>query len=402
MKLNSKWIIVVPAGQWQCRGIECCQELGFKVLALDEDANAPGGLVADEFLKVDFSSTASLITQLRQTNFDFITTMTFCSDFGVIKAAEINEALNLYSRIDTSMALKLTNKKAQRGSFKEARISNLEFNTFKDKHNCLEALKSKVFPFVIKPVDAAGSRGVSIVRSTSDIEEAVSKAFESSKGKEVIVEGFISGIEFVVESFTHAGMSSHLGVFQKVKVSSDNQTVATQLHTPTVHEKFVEKAKQLAEEAIKSLCYTHGPSHIEVIVSEDGTGDIVEVAGRGGGFDVYYTLSYLCSGVDACYEQILQATDQKYNFNKKVEFLPCSLDFAPTEAGRVKNIVLPEELAQTPNVKVTLLKRVGDICKGPFDDGERLFSVITWGDSIDKLLELSKRIKEQIKFEVAK
>ena len=60
-------------------------------------------------------------------------------------------------------------------------------------------IKNFTFPFVVKPTDSSGSKGVTRLDDWNGLEEAISRADEYSRNKVLLVEEFIQrGYPYVI------------------------------------------------------------------------------------------------------------------------------------------------------------------------------------------------------------
>lgn len=76
-------------------------------------------------------------------------------------------------------------------------------------------LKDCNYPVIIKPTDRSGSRGISLVKSNKELDAAIILALEESFSKEILIEEFIDGREFSVESISYKGNHEILQVTEK-------------------------------------------------------------------------------------------------------------------------------------------------------------------------------------------
>src|SRR5699024_7096564 len=93
-----------------------------------------------------------------------------------------------------------TNKLAMRKKLKEENFNVPEFSVIQNE-NDLTSLNN--FPYVVKPADSSGSRGVRMVNTAKEISSWLPESLRYSDSQQVIVESFIDGSEFSVESITH-------------------------------------------------------------------------------------------------------------------------------------------------------------------------------------------------------
>ncbi len=82
--------------------------------------------------------------------------------------------------------------------------------------NLLEKVTSIMdFPFVVKPVDNMGARGCRMIRSKEEFDEAVEKAMESSRSDNIIIEEYMEGPEYSIDSLVCNGTMTITGFAER-------------------------------------------------------------------------------------------------------------------------------------------------------------------------------------------
>src|SRR5262249_575429 len=175
----------------QLRAIRRAQELGLHVAAIDRNADAPGLAVADEADVVDFGHVADAVAAARRIAPDG--GLTIASDRAVPVVAAVADALGLPA-IGRETARVGTNKLAMRRRLEEAGVPQPRYTAIRGPDDVNAALDEIGPPAVVKPVDCAGQRGLSLVRETEDMDAAVAEALGHSRAGEAIVERLHEGI----------------------------------------------------------------------------------------------------------------------------------------------------------------------------------------------------------------
>ncbi|MDO5018423.1 MAG: ATP-grasp domain-containing protein [Lagierella massiliensis] len=212
--------------------------------------------------------------------------MSFATDPGVITAAYVCEKLNLPSPPLKSVEI-LQNKDLFRKFLREN-----NFNVpYSESFNSYEEVKANSFkfkyPIIIKPVDSAGSKGVTKLIGPKGLKEAVLLALDYSFSKRIIIEDFIEkkGNSSDSDSFSinnelvFSSYSSQL--FDK---EAPNSFVPSAYIWPSNMEE--ENKKNLNGEIsrlIKLLNMGTSIYNIETRVGNDGLEYIMELSPRGGG-----------------------------------------------------------------------------------------------------------------------
>ncbi|MFE4831236.1 acetyl-CoA carboxylase biotin carboxylase subunit family protein [Streptomyces sp. NPDC056672] len=161
------------------------------------------------------------------------------------------------------------------------------------------------FPCILKPGDGAGSAGVTVMTTPAGA-DAVWQATREPRGMygtvpdpHVLVQEYIKGTEYSVESLTHNGAVSHLCITRK-GVTKGAHRVETghslPVHLPpdTTRAIFHE-----AEKAIHAVGIRNGASHTELMLTPEGHCTIIEIAARLGAGHIGFLIHHGCASTAA-------------------------------------------------------------------------------------------------------
>ena len=389
------------AGKWQTSGIKAAKSLGLKVIALDSDPDAFGFNESDIKIVVDIKNPKLVLNKLKSSNINLNGIISYVTDSSALTSAEIRDFYNLPGP-SQKLAKSLINKSIQRNIWKEANLPIPKFIRLNNTQNIEESLvKNNIkYPIIIKPTDSGGSRGISVISKANQLTEAVRSAINHSKEKYCILESFIRGKEFTVETFGCNGKHYPLAVTKKRKVKNTNNTVADQLITLNINSPAAKEIYQLASKSLIALGYLEGPGHTEIIKDFQGKLWLVECAGRGGGFMVNDGLVPLASGFDLASETIKSALgicdlSDYNNRNKSVV-----LRFVPSREGRVTSISGFDLANQIKGVQAEPIVVVGDVTKGALTDGGRLAWILSEANSTISAIKNADQAEKLIKIEI--
>lgn len=329
--MKNKWLIAVTAGRWQVQTIQQAKKMGINIIAIDSSPDAEGLAIADLAIVAKLTEFNRIINQIGGRNVAGV--LSICSDAGMLLAGQLRDYYGVTTGPSFAVSQRLVNKAIQRKFWEKSNVNGPRWQVGNDIKQLLAISAQMPLPFMIKPVDSAGSRGVVKVESyDQDIESYLVKALSFSSTKEVIVEVFMPGKEYTVEAFTDKGQPQILAITEKKKISATQGLVAYQLSSANLSSKSEAKIKQLVTDAINALGYLDGACHAEIILMPDNTVGMVELAGRGGGFLVFERFVKLTSGFDIIRHTLNQALGEAFvpAMNKSQ---PCILHFFPNEEG---------------------------------------------------------------------
>lgn len=392
--MMKKTIMFVGAGEYQLPGIKKAKEMGLRVVATDYDKNAPGLKVADVPVVLDVKDIEDSIEIAKANKIDGV--LTIASDIAVPTVATVADELGLPG-ISPEVARIATNKALMRECFVEHGVPSPKFREVRTLDEVREAVKAIGFPVVVKPVDNAGSRGVSKVDNLEEVSAAFNHAKTNSKSGEVIAEEFINGIECSMEGMTYKSETEILALSEKKKPEGHYQVATDITYPPSFSDEVIEDIKNVAKQAIKSIGINMGPTHTEIILTPQLKPMLVEVAARGGGFGTFSDIIPLVSGVDAVAANIKMCLGQEPDIKPKYKKGVVLRFFAPPE-GILKTVIGFEEAKTIENVKVDLFKKVGDTIPPLATDGDRTGYILAWGETRREAIKKADTVESRVNF----
>lgn len=260
-----KKVLILGAGEMQIPIIVKTRQMGALAIVADMDSNAPGFEFSDEQLIISTLDIEKLMEYAEKDNLDGVLTT---SDYPVNVVASISKKLHL-TAMSEDVAKICTNKYLQRELFLRSGVHTPAFYLC-DQQTDLSLYQE--FPYVVKPVDSSASRGVQRVDSLAQLKDAFDLALSYSRKGQVLIEDFIDGREFSVETFTQKGRTSIIAVTEKLIIGEDEGFFVEDTH--------IEPARITADEygiiaaevikAINIIGLDNCPSHTEVKLNSGG------------------------------------------------------------------------------------------------------------------------------------
>jgi biotin carboxylase len=398
--VTGPWLVAVGAGRWQMSGIRAAQADGIRVLALDGRRDAAGLAIADRFAVVDITDNRAVVDAVRASAVNPSGAIAFVTDAGMSAAAAVREAFDLPGPRSDLTEL-LTNKCLQRRVWTDAKLPCPDWACVATAAQAEAAITKLGDKFIVKPADSAGSRGVTVVDAGEDWRPAVAAALAGSRCGQAIVESFITGIEYAVETFSHRGRTAVLAVSEKKKVPGTRGTVALELATSALPSTTTDAIGRLAADALAALGCSNGPGHTEILRQDDGSLWLVEAAGRGGGFMVADGLVPRASGYDLNRASARQAVGLEPPRLPDRAPLAFVLRFLPARPGAVTAISGFDRIREMSNVQCEPLVAVGDCVERAITDGARLAYILSWASDRATALSQADRAEGAIRVDVA-
>ena len=251
------------------------------------------------------------------------------------------------------------------------------------------------YPCILKPTDNAGSRGVMLVNSESELLEAYQYSVSQSRGGWVILEEYMTGPEVSVEIMVVDGEPQVLQVTDKLTTGAPNFVEMGHNQPSMLPSEDVEKIKDLACRAVKSVGINCGPSHVEIKLTPSGP-KMVELGARMGGDCITTHLVPLSTGIDmikATIDVSLGLTpDIKPTLHKG-----SAIRFLDAPCGVISSIEGVEKAKFVNGIQeISLTKNVGDEVTEIHSSIDRCGFVIAQCDSTNEAIEVCEKAKGQI------
>jgi len=307
-----KKILILGAGEMQIPVIQKVNEMEHESIALDYDEKAVGFKYAQKKYLVSSTDAEKVLEVAKKEKVDAILTT---SDYPVNVVAKVCKILNLPA-MTPEVANICTNKYLQRKLFSDNGINAPKFYLISDDKG-IE--KYKDFPYIIKPVDSSASRGVKKVADIEEMREAIKDAIEYSRSGQVLIEQFIGGKEFSVETLTQNNETTIVNITEKLVIGEDYGYFVEDTHIEPARIS-VEDWTLIEEQVRKALACIKAnncPSHTEVKLW-NGKAYIIEIACRLGGDYITSDLVPLSTGIDMLANLVNLALGKPIDVKRKI------------------------------------------------------------------------------------
>ena len=161
----------------------------------------------------------------------------------------------------------------------------------------VEEAEGLVFPVIVKPRDNSGSRGVKLCRDKNELQISIDEALENSKLDTVLVEEFIEGPEYSIESLHHDSKSEVIQFTEKKTTEFPYNVELGHIQPANISDENKQKIREIISKIGKALNFENCPSHTELKINERGI-FVIETSPRLGGDYITSTLTPLSTGVN--------------------------------------------------------------------------------------------------------
>ena len=305
-----KKLLLLGGSRYSIPVIESAHKLGVYVITCDYLPDNIAHKYSDQYVNVSIIDKESVLCVARELQIDGI--MSFACDPGVVTAAYVAEKMGLPSCGSYEAVSILQNKARFRRFLTENGFNVPKVKSYK---NYEDALQDKhAYPVIVKPVDSAGSKGVSRVDCAEQLSEAVNHAFRYSIKKEIIIESFLEKVGFSSDTdcFSINGKLAFVSFnCQRFDESSDNPYAPAAYSWPSSMPSAIEdQLKNEIQRVINLLNLKNSIYNVETRLSTDGKPYIMEISPRGGGNRLAECLRY-ATGIDLIEASVKAALDMQ-------------------------------------------------------------------------------------------
>lgn len=326
--------------------IKAAKAKGIYVITCDYLPNNIAHSYSDAYINHSTTDKEEILADAQKLGIDGIITFT---DSGVYSAAYVAENMGLPSPGPLPSIEILQNKDKFREFLLKEGLNVPKFKEFFDKDSYENEVSSLELPIIVKPIDSAGSKGVTKVVSVEELNDAFENAVKFSNRNGVIVEEFIEpdGPQIHGDCYAKNGKLSFICLGDHHFDSSINNLVPISTTWPSIHPKeHIAAVTNQISKVIERVGFIQGGINIEARISKkDGKAYLIDVGARNGGNFTPIVIHY-ASGfdlVDSAINYSLNLPSQTYPLSNN-GFYAYMVIHAKND-GVLENITISDELS---------------------------------------------------------
>lgn len=196
---RSKKLLMLTATEQDVPFILAARKLGYFVVTTGNRPEYAGHRYGDQYVNADFSDYERMVALCQELDIGALSWAT--SDPCALAACYIGEKLGLkgHDTYENGQIIHLKDKfKAFAARYD---IKTPRAHYFDNKNDAHAFGEKGEYPLIVKPVDLAGGKGVSVVRTQAEYDAAVEFAFGKSFKKRIVAEPFIEGTLHSLNTF---------------------------------------------------------------------------------------------------------------------------------------------------------------------------------------------------------
>lgn len=338
-----KKLLITGGSHSETPVIEAAQSLGWYVISTGNDEGAKGHLMADKYIKGDFSDKEFVYQLAKKENVSAI--ISGANDFAYLSAAYACDKLGLpgHDSFETARTIHIKNK--FREMQKEIGIITPTIVKCKTVAECREGVKKIGFPLLVKPVDLTGGKGVKTCIELNETIQAFEDAMSITREDYVILEQYVHG--------SAHGITTLLKDKKVVYSMIDNEQYGLNKYlvmgacSPSDVPQHVEYSLIRDIEKIAEHCdLVDGLFHTQFILNDDDYPVMIDPCRRIPG-DLYVLLAKYVTNVDYPLEIVKaecgEELQDKYIVSRNFIARECIMT---SKKGTIKDVHIEKELEQ--------------------------------------------------------
>lgn len=382
--------------------IKTAQSMGHYVITCDYIPDNIAHKYSNEYHNVSIIDIEAVLKLAESLQIDGV--MSFAVDPGVTTAAYVSEKMNLCSAGPYESIKILQNKGLFRSFLEKNNFNVPKSKSYSNIDKAIEEFDYFELPVMVKPVDSAGSKGVSKVMHRKDLKQALGHAMNSSKARTIIIEDFLES----------KGCPSDSDCFS-VNGKLDFVTFSNQRFDPNSPNPFTPSAyswpssispnnkaylRSELQRLIKLLDMKSSIYNIEVRETKDNKAYIMEVSPRGGG-NRLSEMIHCATGIDLISYAIKAALGEELNGLIQPSYKGnwAEVIIYSNENGRFKELQINPELDDFI-VEVDLWVEKGDKINAFIGANEAIGTIVLKFDNAEMLDSVLSKYAQHFKVNI--
>lgn len=276
--LRGKRLLVQGAGRGNLGIVQTAKEHGVYTVVTGMGSDYPCMPLADVNCYANITDPDAVLQVAQEQNVNGA--VICCSDTGLKAIGRINDVMGLTGLTEES-ADRSSNKYLMKESLVANGVRTAQFFRIHNEEELCQAIEKIGCPVIIKATDLQGSRGICIVHDKRTLSASFKEVMSMTHKNYCIVEEFIIGKEFGVQSFVYKGKVLFV-------LPHGDETMMCKTAVPighympyTMSDDFYEDVRVQVEKSIRALNFDNCAVNVDLI-EKDGKAYIIELTGRVG------------------------------------------------------------------------------------------------------------------------
>lgn len=293
-EVSKKKLMLLGGLRYLLPVIEAAHRHGIHVITVDYLPDNIAHKYSDEYHNVSIIDKDAVLKLAQELQIDGI--MSFAVDPGVVAAAYTAEKMGLPFQCSYEAACILQDKSRFRQFLADNGFNVPNARGYSEGDDALKDVDYFNWPVIVKPVDSAGSKGVTRVDDPADLPAAIAHALDCSPSRHFIIEDFLEkvGPSMGDECFVVDGVLKYNAFYDQF---FDNEAVnpyapSGEFWPSAMGYEREQEFKDELQRLFELLHIQSGIFNVECRVCTDGKAYLMEVSPRAGGNRLAEILNY--------------------------------------------------------------------------------------------------------------
>lgn len=344
--------------------IEAAHEHGYHVITVDYLPDNIAHQYSDEYHDVSILDKEAVLKLAKVLQIDGI--LSYAVDPGVATAAYVAEQMELPFTCSYESACIMQDKSKFRQFLSEYGFNVPKAKGYTSADEALQDVEFFNWPVIVKPVDSAGSKGVTRVNDPKDLESAIVYALEESHNGHFIVEDFLElqGYQSSADCFSVDGELVYADYSDQLfdKEAENPYTPAIEIWPASMPQEHQDYLTSEIQRLLKLLNCGTGLYNIESRVCKNGKPYIMEVSPRAGGNRIA-ELQRISTGIDLIEAEVCKAVGDEIKPISMPYYDGCYVNYIvhSNQDGIFEEAIIDEDFRKKHVIEVEIRVKQGDL-----------------------------------------
>lgn len=269
-----KKVLILGALAGQVDAIDSLRARGVEVHAAGHVSRGPGVTVADKFHKVDITDIEAVTAMAQDEAFDVVYSVG--SDIAMPTVTAVSEELGLPHFHGSALTKVLRQKELMRDALRNLPSGSVAYASLAPGAGIPDW---STYPAIVKPDDSQGQRGITVVHSLHELDQAITLARENSRSGVVLIEELLDGPEVSVHVVVEEGEVRFFMPTTRFVWAGPLVGIPRAHGIPFDDPQAVRQLRTLVDECVAALGVVEGPLYFQTFVTPRGP-RVVEIASR--------------------------------------------------------------------------------------------------------------------------
>lgn len=404
--MTQKKLMLLGGIRYLLPAIEAAHNYGIYVITVDYLPNNIAHKYSDEYHNVSIleKDKEEVLALARDLHIDGI--LSYAVDPGVVAAAYVAEQMGLPFTCSYESARILQDKFRFRKFLADNGFNAPHAKGYVNAEDAIKDVDYFNWPVIVKPVDSAGSKGVSRVDDPRNLPKAIAHALEKSHNGHFIIEDFLEldGYQSSADCFSVDGKLVYADYSDQLfdKEAANPYTPALEIWPSTMKQEHQDYLTSELQRLLTLLNCGTGLYNVESRLCKNGKPYIMEVSPRAGGNRIA-ELQRIGTGIDLIEAEVLKAVGESLPFKITMpKYDGCYVnDIAHSlKAGTYQGICYDDTFKQNHVISEAIYPSIGEHVEAFHGANNAVGSIFLKFASREECDEKKARLSEYIKINV--